>query len=341
MRGALPPILWTYESLPRGFALPNLEVRFEDYEGFGAYSLDSGGPSAAALKKAVDLAITQPDLTKAPEYAAAEPAPAAAATAQPLDVKKIATKTIVDLLSKGSAEAGSKLSVGLAVGSFVGASGEPFTPIAFEAMGGKAPADPVCFYRVSGDAGPLSEEESPAGAFRKTLMLPAGTYRLEVGVLDRATGAYGYRKQDVKVAAPPSSGLMLSSVLLGKSAETLPAAAPETEPFTFGRVKVAPSLDLSFTKADELMIFVEAYNVAEDGSGAAKLAASFAFDKNGKKWNEIPEAPQQAVRLSPGHYLLTQILPLAPFAPATYKLTVTVRDGSGAPAVQTVELKVR
>ena len=47
-RGSMPPVIWTYEKLPEAYAIPSLEVRFEDYDGFGSYALDAGGRVAAS-----------------------------------------------------------------------------------------------------------------------------------------------------------------------------------------------------------------------------------------------------------------------------------------------------
>jgi hypothetical protein len=159
-----------------------------------------------------------------------------------------------------------------------------------------------------------------------TLRLPPGDYEIQAGMLDRSTKKHAYVKRALAVKAPATAALSLSGAVLGRGSETLAAPAPETEPFTFGQVRLVPVLDGVFGKADELTVFLEAYGVTEDGSGKGRLAATFAFHKSGKFWNEIPEAEQQAVRLSPGRYLLTQILPLSRFAPAPYELRITVKD---------------
>ena len=332
VRGALPPILWTYEDLPADYGLPTLEVRFVDYEGFGSYALDAGGPAASALKKAVELVIVQPDLKEPPvlpvdEPPASAPAPAVPApvVAEPTPAPAIATAAIRDLLARSDPAAGATLKMAFEAVMLAGSDGHPMVFLAF---GPVTRGEGTAFYRVSDAGGVLDEAEAPTmDIATRTLRLPPGTHRLEIGMWSEAKGSYGYRSEDLTVPVWMPGRLALSSVLITNATETLPSPAAEAEPFTFGQVKLIPRLPKVLARADELMIFLEAYGVRDGEGGGPRLLASFAFDKEGKFWNEIPEAPQAAVRLAPGRYLLTQVVPLARFAPAKYRLRVTVKDG--------------
>lgn len=340
MRGSLPPVLWTYNDLPDAYGIPSLEVRFVDYEGFGTYALDSGGPAAAALKKAVDLAITQPGLTSAPPMVADEApappdaAPPEAAPAPPEEPAPAAVPldpAVAALLARADRGKGT-VAVAAEAAVFQGSDGRPFVPIAVGTLAA-APPGAVAFYRVTSGGGTVAEGSDSTVPFLRTLDLAPGTFELEAGIVAGTT--HGIVKRTIVVPGP-SSGLGVSSIVLSRKTDTLAAPAGEHEPFTFGQVRVEPQLGGVFQKGDELMIFVAAYHVG-DQPGPPKVLASFAFDKNGKFWNEIPEAEQQLVKLSAGRYLVTQILPLARFAPATYKLKVTVKDASAAGSTASAE----
>ncbi len=311
-RAQLPPILWSYEDLPAAFGIPNLQIRFVDYSGFGSYALDASGTAAGALKMAVKLNLVQPDLEELPVYAeeVAKPVPA-------LD------PAVVKVLDAGNP---GTLNVGMVRARLDAPDGRCLLQVAVGLTAGSA-SDPVGFLRVTGQGETIRELplDQHDDLFVGTVILPPGKFDLAGGILDREGGEAGIKTDSIQILEP-STKLALSSIILAARTETLDEAAPETDPFTFGKLRLIPSLTGSFPASGELYLFVEANHVTETPEQQAELLATYAFDRDGVPWNKIPESPQQTLRLSPGRHLLTQILPLSRFRPATYTLHLTVRD---------------
>src|SRR3989304_3328806 len=106
---------------------------------------------------------------------------------------------------------------------------------------------------------------SADGYFQTEFDITPGDYSLIVAVA--AGDKSGAAKQVLKV--PDYSKLSLSSVILAKKFTQLPDAKPEKEPYTFGKIKLEPTLDRNFSNTDELMVFFEVY------SFVAKAPSSF------------------------------------------------------------------
>jgi len=162
-----------------------------------------------------------------------------------------------------------------------------------------------------------------------------------------AAGKLGILRHDLTVPDYTANELNTSSIIVARSVEQIaaPAGDQEANPYTFGPMKITPSVDGKFSKKDELSVIFWIYGAQAAASGKPDVTIDFNFHQRlpeGEKYFN-KTAPQQlnAQTLPPefnvaaGHQLPgSLVVPLASFPPGDYRLEITVTDKASGKSVK-------
>jgi GWxTD domain-containing protein len=340
---------WTYEeeTANPAFSSPRAKLRFIDRFNNNEFRSERGGIDlVAAQQRAIQLAITQPNLTEPPSFEAPKPQAPAAPAYVPVAAPEIQTELKTEGLKTAVAEfkksSKSASPIYATSGENVTPEGVTFAPVLVYVPKSSAPGANSTFFGVIEDASGKSvlafEEPAKLVASKddffvdKSLTLPQGKYRGYFGIADGAKVAIAASDMDLAGSldkdAPGASQLILSNNLF-----PLTEAQQPTDPYAFGGLKVVPKGDRVFHTTDELWYFVELRNpgIAE-GATAPKVQIKLdveGVDAAGKKTKmsappmEIDAAPIKGVA---NHYGIGSSIPLASFKPGDYTFNAKVID---------------
>ena len=193
-----------------------------------------------------------------------------------------------------------------------------------------------------------------AQLLRRAFAVSPGDYDVYVAVKEKAAAGasaapkIGVLKQEVTV--PSLNGAFTtSSVIMSGKVDVLPAEVPmdrqAENPYTFGVMKVAPSLNSKFTKKDELNVIFWIYGVGIDATTKKpNVEVEYNFHQKlteGEKFfNKTDPQVMNAETLPPqfdlaaGHQLPGSLaVPLASFPEGDYRLEVKVTDKTNGTSV--------
>jgi VWFA-related protein len=160
--------------------------------------------------------------------------------------------------------------------------------------------------------------------FRRALVVPPGSYEVELVAQDRDSGATSVYRTPLDV--PAAQGLAMSSVVIVRRMEQAPApqaGAPE-DPLRGEAMRIVPSLDDPISKAAtaKLPVYLVVYPAA--GAAGPQMTMEFSSDgrAEGRSVVALPAAdPDGRIRfLAP--------IPIDRFGPGRHELKVTVRQGT-------------
>lgn len=344
--------VWLYEGehVRNLFGVPRAEFTFVDRTNTQEFGLERGGAIDVAhwRKKVVDSYVTQPQLTRAPQFTSV-PMGGTAVAAAP--VATVVTSLTTPALASAVAEVKAATAnpyAGRAFATyseFVTADGEYFVPVSLYIPKSSPVASEtnLTFFGLVEDANGKSvlafEEPAKLTATKddfyvdKSIVLPAGKHR----------GYFGLSANGKTVALVPTdlelagtldkSAAAFSRLILSNNIYILSAAQRPTDPFAFGGTKVVPKADKIFrASSDELWYFFEIRNPGLAENGAPKMQVK--VDITGKTADGVPvkksapmsEAEVMAVKGVPGHFAIGNAFPLTSFKPGDYTITVKVVD---------------
>jgi GWxTD domain-containing protein len=338
--------IWFYEgdAAKKLFGVPKVEFRFADRYGNQEYSFDRAGIDINGAKnKVIAASLTQPDLTKAPDFsapAAAAPAPAAVA----IGLSTPALKTAVDEFRGVTANPYDK-QLFASWGEFVTATGETFVPVMLYVPKSApyASQQNLTFFGevqdASGKVVAAFEEPAKLTASKDDFFvdkslpaLPAGTHRGVFGLAaDGKPVAMITKSMEVKGALDKDEATV-SPLILANNMYPLTEAQRADDPFAFGGVKVVPKADKTFRRSDELWYFFELRNPGVTEAGAPKVQVKLDVEGKTDTGQPVkaanPPAEVDAIEMKgvPGHYGVGNALTLDGLDPGTYKFTVKVID---------------
>jgi hypothetical protein len=165
----------------------------------------------------------------------------------------------------------------------------------------------------------------------------------------------GILRHDLTVPDYTANELTTSSIIVARSVEQIaaPAGDQEANPYTFGPMKITPSVDGKFTKKDELNVIFWIYGAQATSSGKPDVTIDFNFHQRlaeGEKYFN-KTAPQQLnaqtlpaeFNVAAGHQLPgSLVVPLASFPAGDYRLEIKVTDkASGKSVTQNANFSVQ
>jgi GWxTD domain-containing protein len=368
---ALERQMWTYEgaAAQKAFGAPKAELRFVDRLNNHDLKLETPRLDyAGAQQRAIVAAITQPNLTSIPQQPTAvvtTTAPAAPAAPVSTNLKTPAFEAAI-----ADAKAGKVAAKGAAITyvEFVSPSGDYYAPVALyvPASTGVTPDGADTFFGIVEDAAGkrVAVFEEPAKLtpsktdlyYDRTLILPSGKYTATFGLAKAGTPVVvASAPLELNALGKDSTGT--SRLVVSDDVYELPEAAPVKTPFAFGKLKIVPKGNLTFTNKDELQYFVEVHNPGladvAPPEGMAPAPASQAsgsqpatvplpkiqtrieiLDAKGAALAGAPLAETPAMPLSgragPGQYAIMGSIPLAklktPLPKGSYTLRMKIVD---------------
>ncbi|HEV3484845.1 MAG TPA: hypothetical protein VG106_05525, partial [Vicinamibacterales bacterium] len=349
-------LIWSYEEdqARTFFNQPRAQIRFVDRFGKNDFRVERGGVDlAAAQRRAIERAITQPNLTEPPAFGAPQQAQAApVAEAAPVVQTDLTTEAFKNAVAqlKGSGKSDNRAFV--ATGEFVTAEGETFVPVSVYVpkSSGITPKEGQTFFGVIEDANGKSvlafEEPAKLTASRddyfvdKSITLPAGKHRGYFGIAENGTPVVVTAVDMELKGTLDKDATAASQLILSNNVYPLTEAQMATDPFAFGGLKVVPKADKTFRPADELWYFVELRNpglpemipTADAPAPLPNIQVKLDVEgtETGGKKVKRPAPPMEieAIPLKgvPGHYGVGNAIPLSSFKPGEYTFTVKIID---------------
>jgi GWxTD domain-containing protein len=162
--------------------------------------------------------------------------------------------------------------------------------------------------------------------YQKAVPLRPGLYKLSVVVKDDLNGHMGSMEQGIRVPHFAEDKLASSSLILADLIQQLPTSQVGSGMFVIGGTKVRPSVNRTFTRDQNLGIYMQVYNLGVDPK-THKPSGEVEYDimKDGKPvvtktepTGQIPNASQQVT--------LEKVMPLKSLEPGKYTVQIKVTD---------------
>lgn len=353
--------IWTYEgeNTRNLFGIPRAQFTFVDKTNTQEFVVERGGhvDVAAARKRAAAANITQPQLTKAPEFtsvpmagaaitpatATVTPAPMAAPVVTTLTTPALAASVAEVRAAKTNPYAKAAYATW---GEYVTANGDYFVPVMLYVPKASAAAasEDVTFFGVVEDANgnsvlafeqpaKLTASKNEFFVDRSLTALPAGKHRGYFGLAANGKTVAMVPVEMTLAGSLDKSTAGISQLILSNNIYPLTEPQRPTDPFAFGGTKVVPKADKTFSaSSDELWYFFELRNPGIAETGGPKVQVK--IDITGKlpdgtpvkKSAPLSEAHVMELKGVTGHYAVGSAFPLATFKPGDYNIAVKVID---------------
>ena len=352
---------WLYEgeTARKLFGSVRAEIKFVDQNGIGTFTLERGGIDIPRWRKAANTAaITQPQLTKAPEVTtvpmAGSQVTAPKVTSVTTTTTTVAPSTSLTTPALAQAVADAKAAAKnpfagaafLSHGEFVTPEGEYYVPVLLYVPKGSpaAATQDVTFFGVIEDADgkavhafeqPAKLTESKGDFFVDATLtgLPAGKHRGWFGIAANGKTVALVPAELTLAGTLDQSAAAISQLILGNNVYALAEAQKLTDPFAFAGRKIVPKADKVFSAStDELWYFFEMRNpglAADTNAPKVQLKidmiGKLADGSTAKKAAPLSEANVLDLGL-PGRYAVGSAFPLETFKPGDYSMTIKVID---------------
>ncbi len=189
---------------------------------------------------------------------------------------------------------------------------------------------------------------SQNGKVSRAMAVAGGEYEVFIAVKDKTTGdkkqppaRVGLLRRDLSVPSFGVTELTTSSVIVADTVEPVQTAMTNEQqqenPYTFGTMRIVPSVEPKFQKAGELQVVFWIYGATQDAAKKPDVQIEYNFHQKtaeGEKYFN-KTAPQQlnASTLPPqfdmaaGHQLPgSLVVPLASFPAGDYRLEIKITD---------------
>lgn len=179
-------------------------------------------------------------------------------------------------------------------------------------------------YPFQGPLDKLPQLQQGNVVFKRKLVVPPGSYTLELVAQDRESAATTVHR--VPLAVAPVQGLGVSSVVIVRRMEPAPPVQPGApeDPLRGEAMRIVPSLDDPISKATtaKLPVYVVVYPVA--GAGTPQMTLEFSAEGKAEGRNSVmlpaPDPDGRIRFLAP--------IPIERYGPGRHELKVTVRQGA-------------
>ena len=171
----------------------------------------------------------------------------------------------------------------------------------------------------------LSTARSRKSAYAKAFVLQPGRYRIDLYVRDTASGAMGVQHKGFVVPSYPADRLASSSIILAAKLESLKDTFAGG-PFAIGPYKVVPNLSATYTRGQNVGIFLQVYNAGIDQTTLrAAVDVEYVLLRDDKELNRTKEDPQD-INDSGQRLTLTEFIDTKSLAVGEYEIRVVITD---------------
>jgi len=162
--------------------------------------------------------------------------------------------------------------------------------------------------------------------FQYSVPLHSGRYKLSLVMKDDVSGHMGSMELGLVVPSYSEDKLSNSTLMLADLIQPLPTAQVGTGPFVIGGTKVRPSVNRSFTRDQNLGIYMQVYNLSLDQkTHKPSLDVEYELLKDGKPLLQQPEDPAK-LKEAGQQFTLEKQMPLSVLQPGRYTVQVKVTD---------------
>jgi len=162
--------------------------------------------------------------------------------------------------------------------------------------------------------------------FQYALPLRPGRYKLSLVLKDDQSGHMGSLEMGVSVPAFDDAKLSNSTLILADLLQPLPTSQVGTGQFVIGGTKVRPSVTRTFTRDQNLCIYMQVYNLGQDAkTHKPSLDVEYKLLKDGKPLLDQGEDPNRLKEASQ-QFTLEKQMPLKVLTPGRYTVEIKVTD---------------
>ncbi|HEV2708445.1 MAG TPA: GWxTD domain-containing protein [Pyrinomonadaceae bacterium] len=171
----------------------------------------------------------------------------------------------------------------------------------------------------------LSTKRDQKSAYQRAVILPPGTYKVDVMVRDINSGAQQIKNIGFTVPKYAPNQLSTSTLVLAAKLQSM-VGAPPSSMFTIGNYKVLPNVSGRYRRGDDVGIYAQIYNAGIDQTTLRpSVEAEYVLMKDGKEvfkqaedWRGLSDSGQRLT--------LARLLPTAGLSPGEYEIVVRIRD---------------
>ena len=175
----------------------------------------------------------------------------------------------------------------------------------------------------------LEGGQKAKSVYQKDLMLPPGTYKVDLVVRDVNSGRTDIKHQGFVVPKYDEGNLSSSTLVLASRIEPLNGRLA-TGPFVRGQFKVIPNATAEYKQDQTLGVYMQVYNVAIDQATLRpSVDIEYIITQSGKDKElvKIKEDGKSGLStLNSQQITLARLMPLKQLQPGTYDIAVKVTD---------------
>ena len=162
--------------------------------------------------------------------------------------------------------------------------------------------------------------------YQKAVPLRPGRYKLSVVVKDDINGHMGSNEFGIQVPRFEDDKLSHSTLILADLIQPLPTSQVGSGPFVIGGTKVRPSVNHTFTRDQNLGIYIQVYNLGLDSQTHRPSGeVQYDIEKDGKsvlsQTEQVAKLPNSSQQIT-----LQKTMPLKLLQPGKYTVQIRVTD---------------
>jgi GWxTD domain-containing protein len=181
--------------------------------------------------------------------------------------------------------------------------------------------------------------------YQKIIALPPGQrYKLDLVLKDVNGHTVGPMSIGLNVPEFDGSQLMASSIILANSVTNAPKQLDRLQQYVLGDLKVVPNAKSEYLPGQNLIPYMQVYNVAIDQTNLKpSVEVTFTVKKDGKILDELKDMSGSSMQFFSGERVVVLAsIPLKEVSPGEYSLAVTVLDKiTGNTLTNSTDFKVK
>jgi hypothetical protein len=181
--------------------------------------------------------------------------------------------------------------------------------------------------------------------YQKIIALPPGQrYKLDLVLKDVNGNTVGPMSIGLNVPEFDSPQLMASSIILANSVTNAPKQLDRLQQYVLGDLKVVPNVKSEYLPGQNLIPYMQVYNVAFDQTNfKPSVEVTFIVKKDGKVVDELQDMSGSSMQFFSGERVVVLAsIPLKEVSPGEYNLEVTVLDKiTGNTLTNSTDFKVK
>ncbi|HUG80811.1 MAG TPA: GWxTD domain-containing protein [Bryobacterales bacterium] len=175
----------------------------------------------------------------------------------------------------------------------------------------------------------LPYESERSALYQKPLILPPGTYRLEVVSKDVVGETMSTYRTALEVPLFDDESLAASSLILADRIERVPVRSLGLGQFVIGGSKVRPRITEEFRQDERLGIYLQVYNLGADSTAEPQGSVTYQvarLDQPNELLLDFTEQINQIRGATSKQLIVEKLLPLQTLNPGEYRLSLKVTD---------------